>query len=401
MATTWNVIYLGNPGITLDPTEGNNTAENASQILATNTVAAGSAFGSFGSAANPLNRQVFEAEAVNVGGPQNNGQNVMDNDNNVANDFYRIDLNRDGTTETYIHDVVIYYNATITYADGRPPANIEARIIQTTSGDIFLAPSIGAGDIASLTAGPIQSLTLNSIANNTNVAFVQDRPLNAFVPCFALGTKISTPDGQRRVETLRAGDLVETLDHGAKPVVWVGQVSVAVAKNEKLRPIRISKGALGDNQPAQDLFVSPQHRVLVRSKIAERMFNTAEVLIAAKHLLAVDGIDTATDIDLVTYVHFLFDQHEVVTANGALTESMFTGAEALKAVSKAAREEILTLFPALADGTLPHTGSRQFVAGQQGRNMADRHVKNGLKLVQGTKAVVAEASDQSGCERAG
>ena len=94
--------------------------------------------------------------------------------------------------------------------------------------------------------------------------------------------------------TLAEGDLVRTLDHGLQPVRWVGarRLSAAeLAAAEKLRPIRIRAGALGPGTPRADLLVSPQHRVLVRSRIAQRMFGTDEVLVAAKQLLQIDGID--------------------------------------------------------------------------------------------------------------
>ena len=66
---------------------------------------------------------------------------------------------------------------------------------------------------------------------------------------------------------------------------------------------------------------SPQHRVLVRSRIAQKIFGTDEVLVAAKQLCQLDGIDIALDLGAVTYVHFLFDAHQVVFSNGAETES--------------------------------------------------------------------------------
>ena len=43
----------------------------------------------------------------------------------------------------------------------------------------------------------------------------------------------------------------------------------------------------------------------------------------------------------------LFDQHEIVHSDGAWTESLFTGPEALKAVGPEAVREMLELFPDL------------------------------------------------------
>lgn len=109
----------------------------------------------------------------------------------------------------------------------------------------------------------------------------------------------------------------------------------------RLRPIRIRAGALGQGALAQDLVVSPQRRIVVRSTIARRMFGTAEVLVAAKQLVLVDGIDVAEDLAKVEYFHLLVDQHKVVVSSGAEPEALFTGAQALRLVGPAARKEIL------------------------------------------------------------
>ncbi|HRO15212.1 MAG TPA: Hint domain-containing protein [Paracoccus sp. (in: a-proteobacteria)] len=79
----------------------------------------------------------------------------------------------------------------------------------------------------------------------------------------------------------------------------------------------------------------------------------------------------------MTYHHILFDRHEVVLSEGAATETLFTGEQALKGVGEAARAEILTLFPELRDG-LPGKGARQFLTGRQGRSLAEAH--GGLAL---------------------
>ncbi len=111
------------------------------------------------------------------------------------------------------------------------------------------------------------------------------------------------------------------------------------------------------------------------------MFGTDEVLVAAKHLLAVDGIEIAQDLDRVEYYHILFDQHEIVVANGAETESLYVGSSALRAVDAQARQEILTLFPELADDSHQPESARFLVAGRQGRKLSERHALNGQPLM--------------------
>ncbi len=207
---------------------------------------------------------------------------------------------------------------------------------------------------------------------------------NTGVICFAAGTLIRTARGEVEVQDLRVGDLIQTKDRGLRPLQWIGGRKLGatdLAAFANLRPIRIKAGALGQNVPATDLVVSPQHRILVRSNIAKRMFDADEVLVAAKQLLMLDGIDIATDLADVEYVHFMFDRHEIVLANGAESESLYTGAQALKAVSPQARLEMLTLFPELFEEGREMPPARQLLSGRMGRKLAMRHLKNQKPLV--------------------
>lgn len=193
---------------------------------------------------------------------------------------------------------------------------------------------------------------------------------------------ILTEAGEMPVERLVPGTRVMTRDNGLQELRWTGSRVVDAAmldQNPNLRPIRIAAGALGNGLPRRELIVSPQHRVLVRSRIAQKMFGAAEVLVAAKQLLQIDGIDIATDLESVEYFHFLFDRHEIVLSNGAETESLYTGAEALKALGAAARDEIFALFPELRETPAP--AARPFVPGAKARQMADRHQRNHKELV--------------------
>ena len=193
------------------------------------------------------------------------------------------------------------------------------------------------------------------------------------------GIEIITAGGRRRrwtaAEKLRIVE--ETLDDSASISVVARRSGVA----PNLRPIRIAAGALGAAMPAQDLLVSPQHRIMVRSRIAQKMFGAPEVLVAAKLLLMLDGVDIAEDQAEVEYFHILFDRHEVVFSNGAETESLYTGAEALKAVGPAAREEIFALFPELRDADFVPQGARILASGRQGRKLVMRHIQNHRQMV--------------------
>ncbi len=255
-------------------------------------------------------------------------------------------------------------------------------LIQMRNGDMFFRPSKDAlpeWDGIDALRG-VKILSADPLPKNTYVATISFHPSIHDLPitCFANGTLIRTAGGNRPVEDIRPGDLVMTRDNGMQPVRWTGARRVTaseIAASPALAPVRIAAGALGQGLPAQDLLVSQQHRVLVRSAIAARMFGAQELLVAAKHLTEVEGIDILTDAPGVTYVHLMFDAHEILVSNGAETESLYPGPQALLALGDAAHE-ILTLFPHLRDAVDTFPGARPFVAGKKARQLASRHAAN-------------------------
>lgn len=203
-------------------------------------------------------------------------------------------------------------------------------------------------------------------------------------PCFAEGTMIETDRGSVRVEELATGDLVLTRDNGFQPVRWAGRRVLTGAElkaDPGLRPVRILAGALAPGVPDADLLVSQQHRILVRSKIAERMFGVREILVAAKHLCELDGVDIVAGAEGVSYCHILFDRHEVVVSNGAETESLYTGPMAMRSMDRTAVGEVLKLFPELMDRNHATPPAREFVPGRLGRKLATRHARNEKPLL--------------------
>lgn len=165
--------------------------------------------------------------------------------------------------------------------------------------------------------------------------------------CFTPGARILTPFGERPVESLQVGDLVETLDHGPQRIRWIGKRTLSARElmaNPKLRPIRIEAGVFGNRR---SLLVSPQHRMLVHSKDLEWHDGPSQVLIRAKHVAAHLGgaARIARGKRTVTYIHLLFDRHEILWAEGAATESLYPGPMALAGMDTEARQEIDALFP--------------------------------------------------------
>jgi hypothetical protein len=121
-----------------------------------------------------------------------------------------------------------------------------------------------------------------------------------------------------------------------------------LAVEPRFNPVFIAKGALGAGLPEQDALVSPQHRMLISGPKAELMFGEHEVLVAAKHLVGLAGIEQRV-VAGVRYIHILFDNHEIVRADGAWSESFQPGALTMEGMGEEQRAEILALFPELAE----------------------------------------------------
>ncbi|GAB4382161.1 Hint domain-containing protein [Albidovulum sp.] len=183
--------------------------------------------------------------------------------------------------------------------------------------------------------------------------------------CFTLGTRIRTPGGDVAIETLAPGDLVLTEDHGPQPLRWIGRREVEAEGD--FAPIRIARGAMGNGRT---LFVSPMHRMLVRGWRAELLFGEAEVLVSAKFLVGTPGIRRAP-MPRVTYLHLLFDRHEIVLAEGAPSESFHPGSILLDG-DRAVLGEIAAIFPELLarrrEG--PIQAARRVISAREARLLA-------------------------------
>ena len=199
------------------------------------------------------------------------------------------------------------------------------------------------------------------------------------VPCLCAGSLVETDRGPRPVETLSEGERIKRPDGTFATLRLLFKVTLTEAELQaepRLLPVRIVAGALGRGLPLRDLLVSRQHRMMMSSNISERMFPSRDVLIPAIKLTELPGIFVDQSVSEVTYFHLLFDQHEVIIAEGAPTESLFTGPEALKSVSKDAREEILMLFPQINQlGYFPQP-ARFIPPGKLQKQAVARHKKN-------------------------
>ncbi|MEC7765239.1 MAG: Ig-like domain-containing protein [Pseudomonadota bacterium] len=173
--------------------------------------------------------------------------------------------------------------------------------------------------------------------------------IEEIVPCFTPGTLIATPKGEVPVEELGEGDRVITRDNGIQEIRWIGHKQIGwqeLNRSQHLKPVLIKAGSLGNNLPERDMLVSPNHRMLVANDRTTLYFDEREVLASAKHLVDSKGI-MSVDVREVTYIHFLFDHHEVVLSDGTWSESFQPGDYSLKGIGNAQRQELFELFPEL------------------------------------------------------
>lgn len=285
-----------------------------------------------------------------VGGAGGDTVNGIDVDRAYPGDTVTVD-NGDGTTST-ITGITFYLS------DG-------SRVFTPTDGSVL-------DDLA---------LVSTTFVNGTGNLDVDDLG----PPCLVSGTRIKTPEGFAKVENLEEGMTVLGQDgrHLTLRKVLRTEFSARqIALNPKLAPVRIVAGALGGGLPQRDLLVSRQHRMVISAKAVAKMFDCNEVLVPANKLLPLPGFYVDMEQPSVTYFHLVFDAHEIIYAEGAPTESLFTGVEALRSISKDAREELLVMFPQLNDAHCEMTPALSIPKGSQQKVLVKRLERNAQFPVQ-------------------
>lgn len=144
-------------------------------------------------------------------------------------------------------------------------------------------------------------------------------PLGSEPACFATGTRIAVPGGERPVEDLRPGDLVTISDGRAVPVRWIGRQTVHKAFcSQRTQPVRVGAEALGPGQPHADLVLTSDHALVI-----DGFAITAGALANGTTIAAVP---LEAQPDQMTFHHVETEAHEVLLANGAPAETFGGGA---------------------------------------------------------------------------
>lgn len=215
---------------------------------------------------------------------------------------------------------------------GNPDGTLEAPPLQGAPGGEAVEISGGAITITGIYTGwtingwPVIELTSGPGAGSYIVFSDVDlagtsSPADAFgdTPiCFVKGTFVSTENGVVAIENLKIGDLIITADGRSVPIKWIGRQNLTspFARRGDGLPVKITAGALGDNVPARDLYVSQNHAFLLQG-----------VLVDAKAMVNGRTIQKMTEWhgDL-QYFHIETEGHELILAEGAVAETFIDNA---------------------------------------------------------------------------
>lgn len=131
--------------------------------------------------------------------------------------------------------------------------------------------------------------------------------------CFVSGTRIAVEDGWKTVEDIQIGDRIRTADGRLKAVQWVGRQSVIrrFCGTERATPVCIKAGAIAEQTPLRDLYVSPCHGIFV-----DGVFAVAGALVNGSSIYRV-----TEGLEQFTYYNIEFDTHELIVAEGLTAES--------------------------------------------------------------------------------
>jgi hypothetical protein len=162
-----------------------------------------------------------------------------------------------------------------------------------------------------------------------------------FVPCFARGTKIRTDKGYRSIETLRRGDMVQTLEHAYVAIHTIGRRAVIPARDAATRTpnhlYRCSPNVF--EEVFEDLVMTGYHAALqpsllppmeakVRALYNGKVFITEDmyrvpICLDERATVFIPPGDTDTEFEIFNFALEAKDRYTNygVYANGLLVES--------------------------------------------------------------------------------
>lgn len=319
---SFNAISLGNVS-DLDTVEGNFPAEMASILV-------GQTFGGSGTVLERDNLVEFN------GVSDLNGNDRLDS-NLGPNNADTFSINGGPAVGA---DTTVIYEATVTLTNGSSQT-VTAVLVQDFDGNLYFVPEMSQNqDSAFFESGIIETIEITGVSEDEIILLI-DRQED-FAVCFCKSTRIETNQGPLPIEDIRPGTLVRTKLNGFQPVRWIGKTTA------KSRAVRIKAGAMGN---ARDLLVSPRQRMVLGGWQIELLFDHDHALVTALELVN-DSTIVREEMADVEYYHIMFDQHEVIYAEGLASESFHPDQPSLGCMEASARNEIFELFPELKTGAI-------------------------------------------------
>jgi Hint domain len=289
--------------------------------------------------------------------------------NNIFNKVYSVIHTKIKGEDTYTVDTLEHQNASVTDTVTGTETAAQLNALGDVSNDTFSFNGTTYTYIGKTGDGAFVASSGNG--SNAIYRLFSDLPVPANTTlavtavstaiCFLAGTRIATPGGEVAVEALQRGDLVTTLDGRAVSVQWIGRQTISTRFADPLRvlPICIKAGALAENVPARDLYISPCHAILVddlliqagtlvngisivRALAPAATFTYYHVELEDHSLLLADNVPAESFIDNVDRLAFdNWDEHEALGTSAApLVEMAYPRAKAVRQVPFAIRKRL-------------------------------------------------------------
>lgn len=166
----------------------------------------------------------------------------------------------------------------------------------------------------------------------------------ALIGCvsFTRGTRITTATGEQKpIENLQVGDRVLTRDSGVQEIRWVGRSTVRATG--PFAPIVIKAGAMNN---MGDLKVNPDHRLFVYQREDTVGAGQAEILVKARYLVNGETV-YFQEGGFIEYFQLLFDDHEIIFAEGIAAETMMVNQATHPVLPKSLGEKFARSQPGL------------------------------------------------------
>ena len=196
-------------------------------------------------------------------------------------------------------------------------------------------------EITALTAGgrPREFTTVAPASPDFEAAF----------GAFARGTLINTPDGPVAVEDITPGEMIETAEEGAKPLLWKGAMTIFPDMPDVARrPValtRITAEAFGIGRPTPDLVLGPWARLALRQAAFRAEVGCEQAMVPASALADDSGVLALRPVTPLRLYHLCLHGQQTIRANGLEAESFHPGDGAEMVMDRGSVGLFLDLFP--------------------------------------------------------